>query len=48
MLVSADTFSASRSFENITAKIEVRDKEKIEIIKKIVKKNVDLSKLESE
>lgn len=48
MLVSADTFSASKSFENITAKIEARDKEKIEIIKKIVKENVDLSKLEGE
>ena len=48
MLVSADTFSASKSFENLTAKIEARDKEKIEIIKKIVKENIDLSKLESE
>lgn len=48
MLVSADTFSASKSFENLTAKIEARDKEKIEIIKKIVKEKVDISKLESE
>ncbi len=48
MLVSEDTFSASKRFENITAKIEAKDRKKIETIKKMVKENVDLSKLEGE
>jgi BioD-like phosphotransacetylase family protein len=43
MLVSTDTFSASKSFENLTAKIEAKDQEKISILQTLVKEHIDLS-----